>query len=71
MSDDDARAHHALWSRPATCPQCGGEEPSGWALRNNHGAAPGEPGIGGFPPGRHPIYGTLCAAQYGDKERAA
>lgn len=54
----------ARWQRPAQCPACGTREPTGLQLRNNHGIAPGEEGVYGFPPGRHPVYGAMCAAQH-------
>lgn len=36
----------------------------GHMLRLNHGANPGEPGICGFAPGEHPLFGAMCTAQY-------
>lgn len=63
---DYDRAEEAAerWRQPATCPACGTEEHSGYMLRQNHGAEPGEPGICGFAPGEHPVYGAECLAQH-------
>ena len=61
---DRAEELTRLYQQPATCPACGTREPNGYRLRNNHGAEPGAEGICGFPPGRHPIFGGMCTAQY-------
>jgi hypothetical protein len=50
------------WRQPATCPACGTQEPSGYLLRQNHGADPDQPGICGFPPGGTPPTTPLCAS---------
>lgn len=60
---DRAQEAAERWRQPASCPACGTHEPSGYMLRQNHGAEPGEPGICGFPAGEHPIYGAECVAQ--------
>lgn len=61
---DRAQEEAARWRQPASCPACGTKEPSGYMLRQNHGADPAEAGICGFPPGEHPIYEAMCTAQY-------
>lgn len=50
--------------QPATCPCCGTREPNGYLLLQNHGIDVDDLGIGGFPPGQHPIYGGACVAQH-------
>ena len=61
---DRAQEEADRWRQPATCPACGTTEPNGYLLSQNHGAQPGQPGICGFPPGGHPIYGAGCLAQH-------
>ena len=61
---DRAQEQAQRWRQPATCPACGTQEPSGYLLRQNHGADPDQPGICGFPPGEHPNYAAMCVAQY-------
>lgn len=61
---DHAQQEAERWRQPATCPACGTEERSGYMLRQNHGAEPGQSGICGFPPGGHPVYAAMCTAQY-------
>lgn len=50
-------------SAPKTCPNCGGVEPNGFLLRNNHGVDWETGTISGYPFGHHPIYGDQCLAQ--------
>ena len=35
---DRAQEQAQRWRQPATCPACGTQEPSGYLLRQNHGA---------------------------------
>ncbi len=67
LFDDHDGQRQAPTAEPAsahTCPYCGTREPNRLLLRSNHGLDHDTAGIGGHPPGRHPIYAEMCLAQY-------
>lgn len=61
---DRTQAQAERWRQPATCPACGTEVHNAWELDLGHGFRPGEPGVYGYPLGKHPIYGADCLTQF-------